>query len=421
MSSVRARIAMVLVASIICVIGVATATTFLVMRGLEEKSFGFLVARQLVLLAPLFQRHQDVLSPETEPAPGTPDQALTKAVQRALLRAGTNSEVVVVQSPARHLAASIKLDGGWLHVPLPDRRVPPEAWIALASWMSLIAIGTVAVALAFAHRITRHLTMLENVALMVDTHDFLPQLPENGPTEIKATARALNHMATRLKAAIDSRKRLVAAAGHDLRTPLTRMRLRAEFFDEQDRLAWLNDLDELERIAESAIQLVREEAGPEKRELLRIDEMIGEICEELTSIGLPVTAANRDGVTISCSPLGLKRALRNLVINAATHGGGASISLRLSGPTASIVIEDNGPGIPEELMPRVFEPFFRADPARRQSVPGAGLGLAIAKEIIEREGGRLTLRNRGVGGLRQEVRFAAVLHPARPPEHERAQ
>jgi signal transduction histidine kinase len=202
--------------------------------------------------------------------------------------------------------------------------------------------------------------------------------------------------------------RLVAAAGHDLRTPMTRMRLRAEFLEEEERAKWLEDLDELDRIADSAMQLVREEVEGEPKQSIRLDQFTARICDDLALMKSPVTLLKSEPVTVWSAPLALTRALRNLIINAATHGGGAFITVVPHGNAALITIEDEGPGIPDQIMPRVFEPFFRVDPGRRKSIPGAGLGLAIAKEIVERHGGRLILRNRSPKGLRQEVVFTAL-------------
>jgi signal transduction histidine kinase len=141
--------------------------------------------------------------------------------------------------------------------------------------------------------------------------------------------------------------------------------------------------------------------------LFRVDEIISEICRDLALMKASVTVLKMDAVTISSAPLALTRAVRNLVINAATHGGGALVTVGLEDGAASITIDDEGPGIPEQSMSRVFEPFFRVDPARRKSGPGAGLGLAIAKEIVERHGGKLTLQNRSPKGLRQRIVFPA--------------
>ena len=213
-------------------------------------------------------------------------------------------------------------------------------------------------------------------------------LPEKGPAEVRATAKALNSLSSRLKSAMESRMRLVAAAGHDLRTPITRMRLRAEFVeDEEDRARWLTDLDELERIADSAILLVREESGKAPPELIQLDELVGSIGSELRDQNLDVTETTTEPVKVRASRLTLNRALRNLIINAATQGSSTGRGRRGEG-AARIVIEDEGPGIPPELLGQVFEPFFRADPARRQDIRGAGLGLTIAREIIQRAGGK---------------------------------
>jgi signal transduction histidine kinase len=204
---------------------------------------------------------------------------------------------------------------------------------------------------------------------------------------------------------MESRMRLVAAAGHDLRTPMTRMRLRAEFLDEEDRVEWLNDLNELDRIADSAIRLVREEAGVEDTEPVALDRLLRDLATELKQVGHPVTTGALSPALVKAGPLALKRALQNLIINAATHGGGARLALSVEGHRAIVRIEDDGPGIPPDLLSRVFEPFFRVDPARRQSVPGAGLGLAIAREIVERNGGTITIENKAPRGLRQTVGF----------------
>jgi signal transduction histidine kinase len=185
---------------------------------------------------------------------------------------------------------------------------------------------------------------------------------------------------------------------------MTRMRLRAEFLeDEEERGLWLKDLEELDRIADSAIRLVREEVEVNQREDVRLDELLRSVADELSAQRHSVTLGALAPVHVAVSPLALTRALRNLLINAAMHGGGGTISVRDESDFAIITIADQGPGIPEPLLERVFEPFFRVDPARRQSVPGAGLGLAIAKEIVERSGGRISVRNAPTGGLVQEI------------------
>jgi signal transduction histidine kinase len=415
MNSLRARIVVTLVSSIICVVVMATATLLWAREGRaqkEQKNYAQLVSEAILLIAPLFGNDEkDRISHlGSGPVTGKPRPELTNLLQSQLRGAGSDLDVVVTQpAETAHPVVSIKLKSGWLALPVPERHGKEEFLFALAGWFLLVAIGTVGVALWFAHRITRHLAVLERVATTIDADGILPRLPETGPAELKATARALNTMTTRLKNAAESRMRLVAAAGHDLRTPMTRMRLRAEFLDEEDRSLWLSDLEELDRIADSAIQLVREEVQRERSQLLRVDEIITEICQDLAAMKASVTIIKMEAVTISSAPLALTRAVRNLVINAATHGGGAFVTVGMENSAALITIDDEGPGIPDQSMSRVFEPFFRVDPARRKSGPGAGLGLAIAKEIVERHGGKLTLQNRSPKGLRQEIIFPACL------------
>jgi signal transduction histidine kinase len=414
MTSLRARIAVTLVLSIICVVGLSTATLLWTRAGHEQKEqeqYAKLVSEGILLIAPFFHDNEKDTSAHlrSSPIPGEPRPELTSLLQSELRRAGSDLEVVVTQpAETAHSVASIKFQSGWLAIPVKDRHSKGGGLlVGLAGWILLVVIGTIGVAVWFAYRITRHLSALERIAATIDADGVVPQLPESGPAELRATARALNTMTGRLKTAAESRMRLVAAAGHDLRTPMTRMRLRAEFLDEEDRAMWLNDLEELDHIADSAIQLVREETQRERSQLLRVDEIISEICQDLAEMKASVTIVKMEAVTISSAPLALTRAVRNLVINAATHGGGAFVSVGLQNSTALITIDDEGPGIPEHNLSRVFEPFFRVDPARRKSGPGAGLGLAIAKEIVERHGGQLTLQNRSPRGLRQKISFPA--------------
>jgi signal transduction histidine kinase len=245
------------------------------------------------------------------------------------------------------------------------------------------------------------------MATKIGADGSLQKIPEEGPAEVKVTARALNMMGESLRMAVESRMRLVAAAGHDLRTPMTRMRLRAEFLPEDERPHWLHDLEELDRIADSAIQLVREETAANSSEPIKLDEFVRQVCEELARLKFSVTLLQLSAGNVVVAPLAFTRALRNLIINAATHGKGARVSVETHGSNCLVVIEDDGPGIPENVMASAFEPFFRVDPARRQHVPGAGLGLAIAKEIIERLGGTLIMENRRPRGLKQTIILTA--------------
>jgi len=277
-------------------------------------------------------------------------------------------------------------------------------WVIVLGYATLIVGGSVTVSFLVANMIVRPLNILENTIESVNPQGFIPKLAEKGLGEDLVTAQLLNRLSARLQSTMESRMRLVAAAGHDLRTPITRMRLRAEFIaDDEERDVWLNDLAEIENIAESAITLVQEEVSPEEQQIVEVDELIREIVRELRSIGHKVMIDRAVSADVIGSPLSLKRAFSNLMVNAATHGKGCRVSVGRMDGNVVVEIVDSGPGIPDDMIGRAFEPFFRASPAREKSVPGAGLGLAIVKEIINRHRGRITLSNRTPHGLYQQV------------------
>jgi signal transduction histidine kinase len=417
-NTLRARIILLLAVAIIAVVGIASFVALLLLREPSPTRTIEPFARQIRLIADLVENGiGPVDNPgragdfklSLVPAPGTPDARGSALLGEAMSATGPSLPVLVTRlSRDMPPTLSVQIDPKrWLWLPMPDLPVPQGVPVAFAGWMLLLVLGAIGIAALAADRVIRPLALLEGTIGRIGPDGTLPELPETGTAEMKTTARALNRLSTRLRAAMESRMRLVAAAGHDLRTPMTRMRLRAEFLPEEEREAWLRDLDELDRIADSAIRLVREEVEGGDAEPLRLDRLVDTVCTELAEQALPVTLLRTAPVSVKAGPLALKRALRNLVINAATHGKGAEVALEVlqveGGGEARITITDHGPGIPPDLMAQVFEPFFRVDPARRQTVPGAGLGLAIAKEIVDRTGGRIEIANRLAGGLIQTV------------------
>jgi signal transduction histidine kinase len=361
----------------------------------------------VVTLARIAQQSPGALPASPAPAAGDVQPNVTRWLHEALEARNAKLDVTVTRSSASvPQVVSFRTPQGWISMPMPDLPRREGALFVIISWVTLIALGAIAIAVFITRRMIQPLALLERTIESVGHDALLPELPVQGPAEVRVAARALNSLSSRLKAAMESRMRLVAAAGHDMRTPITRMRLRAEFVsDPEDRAMWLKDIDELEHIADSAILLVRQEAGNAPVETLELAPLVQDAVRELSELGYVVEL--RDTVTgkISANPLSLSRALRNLIINAATHGKSARVSMAASPTHLRVVIEDDGPGIPAELMGQVFEPFFRADPARRQDIPGAGLGLTIAREIVRRIGGDIHITNRESSGLRQVMEF----------------
>ncbi len=412
MTSLRSRLALLLVLAIVGVVGLSALVSVQVLDRPNRESFAAAFAEEVRIVHRLLTTEPSAAERfgiELGPEPQRGDGAKVReadGISSQLAAGGLDVPVRIVgdlEARTRQLAFEFE-PGRWAYLPYPG--FPPRNHFAFVSYLVLVVVGAVAVSLFAATKMTRPLRILDEAVANLGPDGLPAPVPESGPAEMRHTARALNRLTARVRIAVESRMRLVAAAGHDLRTPMTRMRLRAEFLPDEEREVWLKDLEELDAIADSAIRLVREEVEPGAAEPVELSETLRDIAAELSEIGRPVALGSLDASsTVLARPLAIKRALRNLVENAAIHGGGARISLGRSGDTAVIAIEDDGPGIPDDLIDRAFEPFFRVDPARRKIGPGAGLGLAIAKEIVERASGTLTLANRAPKGLSQVVRL----------------
>lgn len=413
MRSLRARIALLLVGAILAVVVLAALVSIQMLERPDRSSFHETFAEEVRIVATLLGEDPDAarrldikVGPEPREAPGLLVEE-RRRISRHLAREGLDIPlrmVIDVEGRARQLAFEFA-PGRWAY--LPYIGLPPRNWPVFVAYLALVVLGSAAIALFVAGMMTRPFRLLERAIATVGPDGLPAPLPETGPLEVRQTAMALNRLTARVKAGVESRMRLVAAAGHDLRTPMTRMRLRAEFLPEDERETWFADLAEIDRIADSAIRLVREEVDPERSEKVALRALMSEIADELAEIGHDAAfeEAGPPDLVVAGRPLALKRALRNLMENAAMHGGAACAHLERETGAAIVVIEDEGPGIPPELLDRAFEPFFRVDPGRRHSKPGAGLGMAIAKEIVEKMGGSITIENRQQGGLRQTVRL----------------
>ncbi|MFS8113039.1 ATP-binding protein [Rhizobium jaguaris] len=412
MKSLGARLALLLLTAIVLVVITSSFAASLVMRGPRPETTMEPMAHQLSMLAKLAEKDRAAAISAgvviaAAPADGALDEPLSGFLMESLRRTGDVRVATVSRQSTGTTTASLYLpDGNWMVMPMPELGPPPGGWKILAGWLGLIITGSVLISIFAASKIMKPLRLLERASTEIGPDGTLPHVPEIGPGEIRVTARALNELSARVKAATESRMRLVAAAGHDLRTPMTRMRLRAEFIkDEEDRLKWLADLEELDTIADSAIGLVREEISTDSLQRVKLDTIVANIVAELTTMGMAIKAGELQPATICAGSLAVTRALRNLLINAATHGEAAIVTVTHSGDKAVVRIVDTGPGIPEERLGQVFEPFFRIDIARQRSFPGAGLGMAIAKEIVSRFEGEITVRNRQPRGLEQVVAF----------------
>lgn len=277
--------------------------------------------------------------------------------------------------------------------------------VALLSFL-LSALAVAAVAVLAVRRQTRSLRTLADASERFGRGESVAHLAETGPSEVVAATRAFNTMQQRLGDFMRDRLRLLASISHDLRTPLTTLRLKAEFIeDEAVRDDIVATIDELTVICEATLAFTRAEATSEPTVALRLDELVTDCVEEFRLAGADVETANLAAVTYSCRPVALKRALRNLIENAVRYGKEARVSVADEADCVALAVADAGPGLPEDRMDEAFQPFVRLEPSRNTETGGLGLGLAIARSIVQAHGGTLTLENRPEGGLVATIRL----------------
>jgi signal transduction histidine kinase len=256
---------------------------------------------------------------------------------------------------------------------------------------------------------TRAMADLAAAAERLGRGETVPPVPERGPKDVRQTTRAFNRMHGRLQRFVQDRTRMLAAISHDLRTPLTSLRLRAEFVDDNDtRTKILETLDEMERMTEATLAFAREEARREDTRTVDLAALVESLCEDLCDLGMEVTYSGPPSLLYPCRSVSLKRALRNLIENAVTYGRRALVTLAPADHEVQIAIDDDGPGIPEADFERAFAPFVRLEESRSQETGGIGLGMAIARSIVRGHGGDITLANRASGGLRVTLHLPRV-------------
>jgi signal transduction histidine kinase len=405
-TTLRAKLAMLIAVVIISMISILTGVLVYLLGPPDERHAISPLADQVQLLAEITRAAPALVSIQQKPDDGEVETDTTSRLRETLEARGVPRDVVVSRNSRDLPMLSIPVEQGWLITQITDLPPPGGVFNLILRWLALIALGAIAIAIFFANRMVKPLVLLEKAIESVGSDVLLPELAITGPAEVRVTAKALNSLSSRLKVALESRMRLVAAAGHDLRTPITRMRLRAEFVEnDDDRTMWLKDIDELARIADSAILLVREDSGKSVPEPLRLDTLISELVGELRTLSYDVTLSGSAEAIVRANRTSLNRAFRNLIINAATHGKRARVAVQSASSEAHVVIDDDGPGIPPDMIGQVFEPFFRAHPARTKHIDGAGLGLTIAHEIVQRAGGSITIENGPLHGLLQIVKL----------------
>ncbi|MFN3558134.1 MAG: ATP-binding protein [Brevundimonas sp.] len=346
----------------------------------------------------------------TAPAPGaSPDTGQT--TRFTMRRPDGGSGQIVVNSTVQQFTiradrltfapftASVEQDDGrWAVVEPPHGLLSP--------WQQRVLLGLVISMLLLAplvwwmaRRLTRPIRLFADAAGRLGADPEAEPLKPSGPREVRTAIHAFNDMQASLRDHMRQRTQTVAAIAHDLRTPLTRLRFRAESAPDALRDRMAADIEEMDALIAQAMAFVRGDTTPERRETVDLDALAADCAAGFTETGADVTFDGGAYLNVMADPAALRRALGNLIGNAVKYGGAARVKAFALDGAAVITVEDDGPGLPENELEPVFEPFRRGEQSRNRETGGAGLGLTVARQAARAFGGEVTLANRPGGGL----------------------
>lgn len=333
------------------------------------------------------------------------DRRVFRIVRDRLAQEGAPKEDHFLVAP---FAVGVKQpDGMW-------RTVRPAPVFGLEAWQQRLILWFVASTLAMAplaygvaRRLARPFMVFAQAAERLGRDPRAEPIPVdvNGTAEIEMTARAFNDMQQRLSRYVEDRTAMVGAIAHDLRTPLTRLRFRIENVPDDVRAKMATDIDQMEEMISATLTFVRDASRPGDRTPLELSSLLESLCDEMAETGSDTEVERADKVILEGDPVALRRLFTNLLENAIKYGGAARARVFRDGATAIVEIDDNGPGIPETELDRVFEPFYRREPSRSRQTGGIGLGLAVVRSVARGHGGDVTLANRSSGGLTARVQL----------------
>lgn len=303
------------------------------------------------------------------------------------------------------VVAGLRTDSGWRVVRTPPRPL-------LASWQQriLMLFGlslliVIPLAWIFARRLATPIRRIADAADRMGANPQAPLITEEGPTELRVTAHALNRMQQRLSAYLTERTNMIGAIAHDLRTPLARIAFRIEGAPDDVREKVQGDIEQMRAMIAATISFVRDTGSVSRVEPIALGELLGALAAEEAEMGRPVRLGAIDPLLVSGDPMALRRLFQNLVDNGVAYGGGVEIEVTRTGEVAEIRVADRGPGLADHQLEAMFQPFERGDPSRNRATGGIGLGLSIARAIAQEHGGTLTLANRSGGGLEAVCRL----------------
>ena len=346
--------------------------------------------------------------PDGHPLPAALRAAMPERTSAAYAheRPGMKHAIIIA---VVHLADGTPLQVRLPGVPLGPHLRSPEPGRLFAALAALI--GGVGLLTWFAVRLaTRPLSRMAEAARALGEDPERAPMDTRGPTEVSQAAQAFNQMQQRIREHVSERTRILAAISHDLQTPITRLRLRAELLDDEPlRTRVQADLDSMQALIKEGLVYARSLDDATPAQAIDVDSLLEALREDALDMGWKISLSGSVGVPVLARPTAVRRALWNLIENGAKFGGAVEIQVSSTPQMIEIRIRDHGPGLPESELEKVFEPFYRLETSRNRNTGGTGLGLAIARNLLRRQQGQVHLHNHPAGGLE-----AVVVLPRKP-------
>jgi two-component system osmolarity sensor histidine kinase EnvZ len=373
-----------------------TPESFAKLSQRAEESMGLSIALQPGRRLPARRRDPPAaLSPFFAPIDRSLDRALSERIDAPYWFDTT-------RYPA-YVDIRVAVQGGVMRVLAPRDRAFATQGHIFVLWMTVATVLLTAIAILFIRNQVRAIERLANAAEAFGRGADVPAFKPQGAREVRRAATAFLHMRGRIQRHIEQRTALLASVSHDLRTPLTRLKLALALSEPTSRTAEMKrDLVEMEHMIDEYLAFARGEGG-EAAEAAQLQPLIEAVSEGARRAGAQVTVDVAPDLVVTARPNALKRALSNLVMNAAAHGERVEVAARRGPRGVEIVVDDNGPGIPEDQREEAFKAFARLDASRNQNTKGVGLGLAIARDVARGHGGDIVLGRSPLGGLRAVV------------------
>jgi signal transduction histidine kinase len=302
-------------------------------------------------------------------------------------------------------------DGSWLVFSVMNRTwgLPwADRWVI---WLCFLAVSIAIVTYFAARQFSKPIERLATAVHQFGLNPQAPPIAETGPRELQEVVKTFNAMQAQIQKFVAYRTMMLAAISHDLRTPLTRMRLRGEFIEDPGQQARLfRDVDEMRKMVEEALAFFRDDATAEETTNFDLPHVLLTIANDYADQDIDIAYAGPAHAVYRGRPFALKRAFTNLIDNAAKYAKTPEIELSCEETALVVAIRDRGPGIPPDALDNVFRPYYRVDKSRNRSTGGVGLGLTVAQAIVQGHGGEITLKNRPEGGLEARIVLPVAAH-----------